>query len=313
MQCRHSIFNRYLRKKKFVFLQHGVIALKRVDAFYSKGMRGGCDLFVVSTNQEKQTIVDNFGYEPDEVINTGLPRWDVLEDTSNGNREILIMPTWRSWLDSVPDKDFEESDYFRHYMALLNSSHFSQLLEKYDLQVLRFFMLSAHYRSPLNFSADLMAAAKNGLDRILTAAERLHDLADAAEGSMTDAEKENFAASKEYVEKFEAAMEDDANTADAVSAVFELVKFINVNSSEQNSKEYLQALYQRLETLCDVLGIIIEKKEEILDSDIEALIAERQAARKEKNFARADEIRDTLLEQGIILEDTREGVKWKRA
>lgn len=108
-------------------------------------------------------------------------------------------------------------------------------------------------------------------------------------------------------------MEDDANTADAVSAVFELVKFINVNSSEQNSKEYLQALYQRLETLCDVLGIIIEKKEEILDSDIEALIAERQAARKEKNFARADEIRDTLLEQGIILEDTREGVKWKRA
>ena len=185
--------------------------------------------------------------------------------------------------------------------------------EKYDLQVLRFFMLSAHYRSPLNFSADLMAAAKNGLDRILTAAERLHDLADAAEGSMTDAEKENFAASKEYVEKFEAAMEDDANTADAVSAVFELVKFINVNSSEQNSKEYLQALYQRLETLCDVLGIIIEKKEEILDSDIEALIAERQAARKAKNFARADEIRDLLTEKGIILEDTREGVRWKRA
>ena len=188
-----------------------------------------------------------------------------------------------------------------------------EVAEKYDLQVLRFFMLSAHYRSPLNFSADLMAAAKNGLDRILTAAERLHDLADAAKGSMTDAEKENFAASNEYVEKFEAAMEDDANTADAVSAVFELVKFINVNSSEQNSKEYLQALYQRLETLCDVLGIIIEKKEEILDSDIEALIAERQAARKEKNFARADEIRDMLLEQGIILEDTREGVKWKRA
>ena len=108
-------------------------------------------------------------------------------------------------------------------------------------------------------------------------------------------------------------MEDDANTADAVSAVFELVKFINVNSSEQNSKEYLQALYLRLETLCDVLGIIIEKKEEIIDSDIEALIAERQTARKEKNFARADEIRDTLLEQGIILEDTREGVKWIRA
>lgn len=135
MQCRHSIFNRYLRKKKFVFLQHGVIALKKVDSFYSKGMRGGCDLFVVSTNAEKQTIVDNFGYEPDEVINTGLPRWDVLKDKSDGNREILIMPTWRSWLDSVPDRDFEESDYFRNYMELLNSEHFSAVLEKYDLQV----------------------------------------------------------------------------------------------------------------------------------------------------------------------------------
>ena len=215
----------------------------------------------------------------------------------------------RYWLHNA----FLNIDNRKMSKSLGNFRTVRQIGEQYDLQVLRFFMLNAHYRSPLNFSADLMAAAKNGLDRILTAAERLHDLADAAEGSMTDAEKENFAASKEYVEKFEAAMEDDANTADAVSAVFELVKFINVNSSEQNSKEYLQALYQRLETLCDVLGIIIEKKEEILDSDIEALIAERQAARKEKNFARADEIRDTLLEQGIILEDTREGVKWKRA
>ena len=215
----------------------------------------------------------------------------------------------RYWMHNA----FLNIDNRKMSKSLGNFRTVREISEQYDLQVLRFFMLSAHYRSPLNFSADLMAAAKNGLDRILTAAERLHDLADAAEGSMTDAEKENFAASKEYVEKFEAAMEDDANTADAVSAVFELVKFINVNSSEQNSKEYLQALYQRLETLCDVLGIIIEKKEEILDSDIEALIAERQAARKEKNFARADEIRDTLLEQGIILEDTREGVKWKRA
>ena len=130
---------------------------------------------------------------------------------------------------------------------------------------------------------------------------------------MTGQEKQDVQAVTEYRKKFEEAMDDDFNTADAIAAVFELVKFINVNSSEQNSKEYLQALYQRLETLCDVLGIIIEKKEEILDSDIEALIAERQAARKEKNFARADEIRDMLLEQGIILEDTREGVKWKRA
>lgn len=135
MQCRHSIFNRYLRKKKFVFLQHGVIALKKVDNFYGKGMRGGCDLFVVSTNAEKQTIIDYFGYEPDEVINTGLPRWDVLQDKSNGNREIMIMPTWRNWLDSVPDSAFEQSDYFQHYMGLLNSKRFSEILDKYDLHV----------------------------------------------------------------------------------------------------------------------------------------------------------------------------------
>lgn len=189
-----------------------------------------------------------------------------------------------------------------------------EIAEKYDLQVLRFFMLSAHYRSPLNFSADLMEAAKNGLERILTSAEKLRDLSTRAkEAAMSDGEKEQLAKSEEFVKKFEAAMEDDANTADAVSAVFELVKFINTNADGENTKEYIDALYQRLFTLCDVLGIILEKEEEILDSDIEALIEERQAARKEKNFARADEIRDTLLEKGIILEDTREGVKWKRA
>lgn len=135
LQSRHSIFNRYIKKIPFVFLQHGVIALKKVDNFYGKEQKGACDLFVVSTDTEKQTIVDNFGYEPKEVINTGLPRWDVLHDKSQGRREIMIMPTWRNWLDSVPDKDFEASDYFTHYMALLNSRKLADLLEKYDLEV----------------------------------------------------------------------------------------------------------------------------------------------------------------------------------
>lgn len=186
--------------------------------------------------------------------------------------------------------------------------------EKYDLQVLRFFMLSAHYRTPLNFSAELMDAAKSGLERVLTAVDNLKHLSGAAKTEhMTDEEKAAFSASEDFVKKFEAAMEDDANTADAVSAVFELVKFANSNTSSENSKEYLDALYDRLNTLCGVLGICVERKEEILDTEIEGLIAERQAARKEKNFARADEIRDLLLEKGIVLEDTREGVKWKRA
>ena len=188
------------------------------------------------------------------------------------------------------------------------------IAEKYDLQVLRFFMLSAHYRSPLNFSADLMEAAKNGLERIRTAGSMLkRQMEAAAAEEMSDAERASYEETAAYVEKFEAAMDDDANTADAVSAVFELVKYINTNASSDNSREYLQKLYDRLDTLCGVLGIILEQKEELLDADIEALIQERTDAKKAKNFARADEIRDQLKDMGILLEDTREGVKWKRA
>ena len=189
-----------------------------------------------------------------------------------------------------------------------------EISEKYDLQVLRFFMLSAHYRSPLNFSAELMESARSGLNRIVTAAENLKFLiGNASAEKMTEEEKEKFEKSKEYVDCFEKAMDDDFNTADAIAAVFELVKYINTTADGESSGEYLESLLKRLVSLTDVLGIIVEKEDEILDADIEALIAERQAARKEKNFARADQIRDELLAKGIILEDTREGVKWKRA
>lgn len=189
-----------------------------------------------------------------------------------------------------------------------------EISEKYDLQVLRFFMLSAHYRSPLNFSAELMESARSGLNRIVTAVENLKFLiGNASAEKMTEEEKEKFEKSKEYVDSFEKAMDDDFNTADAIAAVFELVKYINTTADGESSGEYLESLLKRLVSLTDVLGIIVEKEDEILDADIEALIAERQAARKEKNFARADQIRDELLAKGIILEDTREGVKWKRA
>ena len=186
--------------------------------------------------------------------------------------------------------------------------------EKYDLQVLRFFMLSAHYRSPLNFSAELMEAAKSGLERIITAADNLKFLMTNAKSDvMSEEEEQSYEASAQFTAGFEKAMDDDFNTADAIAAVFEYVKFINTNTGADSSKEYLEKLYGRLEKLTDVLGIIIDRKEEMLDADIEALIEERQAARKEKNFARADAIREELLSKGIILEDTREGVKWKRA
>ena len=132
-RSRHSIFTRYTKKLPFVFLQHGVTALKRVDFFYGKGKPGSCDLFVVTSEKEKQIVIDNFDYEPDEVINTGFARWDVLKDKSQNSHDILVMPTWRSWLEGASDREFEESDYFRHYAALLNSQRFKDILEKYDL------------------------------------------------------------------------------------------------------------------------------------------------------------------------------------
>jgi len=189
-----------------------------------------------------------------------------------------------------------------------------EISEQYDLQVLRFFMLSAHYRSPLNFSADLMEASKNGLDRIVTAVANLQHLAGATTIEvMTEGEKAAFAKTEDYVKGFENAMEDDFNTADAVSSVFELVKYANTTANGNSSKEYLNGLRALIIKLTDVLGLIVEKEEELLAEDIEALIEERQAARKAKNFQRADEIRNDLLEKGIILEDTREGVKWRKA
>ena len=188
------------------------------------------------------------------------------------------------------------------------------ILQQYDPMVLRFFMLSAHYRSPLNFSADLMEAARNGLGRIRTAAANLDFLLkNARQQERTQEEEALWEKAKEYAAKFDEAMDDDFNTADALAAVFELVKFINTNAREGSTAGFVKALREELLSLTDICGLIVETKEELLDSDVEALIAERQAARKAKNFARADEIRNELLQKGILLEDTREGVKWKRA
>ena len=189
-----------------------------------------------------------------------------------------------------------------------------EISEQYDLQVLRFFMLSAHYRSPLNFSADLMEASKNGLERIVNAADNLKFLKkNAANEKMTEEENKLFTQTDAFVADFERAMEDDFNTADAIAAVFDLVKFANSNTDSESSAEYLGKLFDLLVKLTDVLGLLVDKKEDILDEDIEKLIEERQAARKAKDFARADAIRDDLLEKGIVLKDTREGVQWKRA
>ncbi len=216
----------------------------------------------------------------------------------------------RYWLHNA----FLNIDNRKMSKSLGNFFTVREIGEKYDLQVLRFFMLSAHYRSPLNFSADLMEASKNALDRIINAVDNLKFLAgSAAEGEMTEAEKKEAEGLTEYEKKFDEAMDDDFNTADAIAAIFELVKYANSNVTAENTKAFINAVKEKIISLSDILGLIVEKEEEILDSDIEKLIEERQAARKEKNFARADEIRNLLLEKGIVLKDTREGVKWERA
>ena len=216
----------------------------------------------------------------------------------------------RYWMHNA----FLNIDNRKMSKSLGNFRTVREISEQYDLQVLRFFMLSAHYRSPLNFSAELMEASKNGLERILNVTDNLkHLIASVAAEEMSAEEKEAFSKTDAYVEEFEKAMDDDFNTADAIAAIFELVKYANTTATAESSKEYLRGLLDRIVKLGDVLGLILDKKEELLDADIEKLIEERQAARKAKDFARADAIRDELLEKGIILKDTREGVQWKKA
>ncbi|MBQ8588358.1 MAG: cysteine--tRNA ligase [Clostridia bacterium] len=182
---------------------------------------------------------------------------------------------------------------------------------EFDYSVIRFFMLSAHYRNPINFSHDLLLQAKAGLDRIITCAKNLEFLKQNAESAAAD---EAFVSELEGLKaRFIEAMDDDINTADAISVIFDLVKHINISVDEKTGSGNIDKAYELLCELCSVLGIEVSVKEELLDDDIEALINERTEAKKAKNFARADEIRDMLKDMGIILEDTRQGVKWKRA
>ena len=183
----------------------------------------------------------------------------------------------RYWLHNA----FLNIDNRKMSKSLGNFFTVREIGEKYDLQVLRFFMLSAHYRSPLNFSADLMEASKNALDRIINAVENLKFLAgNGAEGEMTEAEQKEVEGLAEFEKKFDEAMDDDFNTADAIAAIFELVKYANSNVTAENTKAFINTVKEKIVSLADILGLIVEKEEEILDSDIEKLIEERQAARK---------------------------------
>lgn len=327
----------YYRTRKFK--DYGKLSHKNLD-----DLQGGNRSLLVSGEDQKEDPLDFVLWKPkkegepywDSPWCQGRPGWHIEcsvmskkylgdEIDIHAGGEDLIFPHHENEIaqsEAANGKTFAR--YWMHNAFLnIDNKKMSKsagnfftvrdISEKYDLQVLRFFMLSAHYRSPLNFSADLMEAAKNGYERIVTGVSNLDYLSRNAERKeASNEEKELLKKAAEYSQNFDKAMDDDFNTADAISAIFDLVKFANTSAKEDSSREFLESLSGQIVNLADICGLIVRKEEQILDEEIEKLIEERKQARKEKNFARADEIRDELLNRGIVLEDTREGVKWKR-
>lgn len=329
----------YFRTRSFA--EYGKLSHKNID-----DLEGGHRDIKVVGEESKEDALDFVLWKPKKEgepfwkspFSDGRPGWhtecsvmakkylgDSIDIHAGG--EDLVFPHHENEIaQSECANGVEFAKYWMHNAFLnINNKKMSKSLgnfftvrdiaEHYDLQVLRFFMLTAHYRTPLNFSEDLMQAAKNGLDRILTAAAKIRSaIENGADGAMSAEEAKHLESSNEFVKKFEAAMDDDNNTSNAISAVFELVKFTNTAIDENSTKEFAIKIYEVLETLCDVLGIILDKKEEAKgDEDyIEEMIAKRKEAKKNKDFALADSIRDELLSKGIVLEDTREGTKWSR-
>lgn len=328
----------YFRTRKFA--EYGKLSHKNLD-----DLRSGNRSLLVTGEDQKEDPLDFVLWKPkkegepywESPWSQGRPGWHIEcsvmakkylgeEIDIHAGGEDLIFPHHeneiaqseccngkifaRYWLHN----GFLNIDNKKMSKSLGNFFTVREIKDRYDLQVLRFFMLSAHYRSPLNFSAELMEASKNGLDRIVNAVDNLNYLQEnAAVAELTKQEAAALSEVKAFVERFDEAMDDDLNTADAISVIFELVKYANSNVTAQNSRAFIQAVKDEILELGDVLGLILEKKEEILEADIEKLIEERQAARKAKDFARADAIRGQLLDMGIVLLDTREGVKWKKA
>ena len=184
--------------------------------------------------------------------------------------------------------------------------------EEYDLETLRFFLLSAHYRTPMNFNSEIMEQTRNGLDRLYNGKKNLEYLLEKSQDrELIDEEKIDMDKIEGFRIEFIRGMEDDLNTADAIAAIFDLIRYTNGNINENTPKIIIQKAYDNLIELSNVLGIL-NKKDEILEEEIIQLIEKRTQARKDKDFGLSDEIRDSLLEKGIVLEDTQEGVKWKR-
>ena len=323
----------YYRTRRFA--EYGKLSHKNLD-----DLQGGNRSLLVSGEEEKEDPLDFVLWKPKKEgepywvspWGEGRPGWHIecsvmskkylgeQIDIHGGGEDLVFPHHENEFAQSEACSGCEFARYWMHNAFLnIDNKKMSKSLgnfftvreisEKYDLQILRFFMLNAHYRSPLNFSADLMEASKNALERILTAVDNLYFLSEhTSVAEMTAEEAKKAEEAKRYEQAFDASMDDDFNTADAIAAVFDLVKYANTCAKEESSKAFLDTLRKRIQDLCGILGIITEKKAELLDEEVEHMIEERQAARKAKDFARADEIRGLLLEKGIILEDTREGV-----
>lgn len=328
----------YFRTRKFD--EYGKLSHKNLD-----DLRSGGRSLLVSGEEQKEDPLDFVLWKPKKEgepawkspWSEGRPGWHIEcsemskkylgeeIDIHAGGEDLIFphheneiaqseccngKPFARYWLHNA----FLNIDSRKMSKSLGNFFTVREIGERYDLQILRFFMLSAHYRSPLNFSESIMESSKNALERIITAVDNCKHVAEnAAFGELTDKEQEKLCEMGEFRSKFEKAMEDDLNTADAISAIFELVKFSNTEVHMESSRVFAGTVKEEIAALSDILGLLVDKKAEILDREIEEKIAGRQAARKARDFALADAIRDELLEKGIILEDTREGVKWKRA
>lgn len=322
------------------FKEYGKLSHKNLD-----DLQGGNRSLLVSGEDQKEDPLDFVLWKPkkdgepywDSLYCQGRPGWHIecsaMSKKYLGNTidihaggEDLVFPHHEN--EIAQSEAANGTNFARYWMhnAFLNIDNkkmsksagnfftVRDILRRYEPMVLRFFMLSAHYRSPLNYSEELMDAAKNSFDRIRTCVDKLNSSMRMADGERLDKHEYKLVdGMKDFRLRFEEAMSDDNNTADAISVIFELVKYINVNMVEVTTKKCMEEMKRELITLCDILGLIIEKKEEVLDEEIEQMIEARQQARKEKDFAKADQIRNELLEKGIILEDTREGVTWKRA
>lgn len=338
----------YFRVRSFE--GYGKLSHKNIDDLES-GHRADAHALKVSGEDEKEDSLDFVLWKPKKEgepfwqspWGEGRPGWHLecscMSKKYVGNTidihaggEDLIFPHHENEIaQSEATNGVQFANYWMHNAFLkIDGEKMSKSLgnfftvrdicAKYDPQIIRFFMLSAQYRTPLNFSKDLIEDSSKGLERILNGAEKLRDIINKdnkkaiseAEQKLLDEEIPKF------VQKFDEAMDDDLNTADAVSTIFELIRFTNANTDTESSSDFAKALYDTLSELSEkVLGIKLTRAEEAIDDSfvakIEEMIAERTAAKKEKNFARADEIRAELLEMGIVIEDTREGVKWKKA